>query len=91
LKGSLLGYLPCPLPAEFMTGFDDQKIDAEGIPARFLKPDDPTATELLDEHAVLLRQAIPAQYDALVTAVRTYNFGDALAILRDDGQLSQTA
>lgn len=58
LKGSLLGYLPCPLPAEFMTGFDDQKIDAEGIPARFLKPDDPTATDKVEGYPVYLNGQI---------------------------------
>lgn len=41
-KDSVIGYLPCPLPADFMTGFDDQKIDAEGVPARYLRPDDPS-------------------------------------------------
>ncbi len=59
--------------------------------AALLREDDPAANGLLDEHAVLLRQAIPAQYDALVTAVRAFNFGDALAILSSDGQSSQTA
>ena len=41
-RGSMLGYLPCPLPANFMTGFDDQKIDAEGIPKKYLFPNDPS-------------------------------------------------
>ena len=39
-RDTLPGTLPCPLPAEFMLGFDDQKIDAEGIPKRYtLGPD----------------------------------------------------
>ncbi len=44
-RGSLIGYMPCPLPSEFMTGFDDQKIDAEGIPKKYLNPTDPTVKE----------------------------------------------
>ena len=41
-RGTLLGAIPCPLPSEFMLGFDDQKIDAEGIPERYIKPNDPS-------------------------------------------------
>ena len=44
-RGTILGYLPCPLPSEFMTGFDDQKIDAEGIPKIYLNPNDPNVKE----------------------------------------------
>lgn len=44
-RGGLLGYLPCPLPAEFMLGFDEQKIDAEGMPARYLRPNDPSVRD----------------------------------------------
>jgi hypothetical protein len=36
-----LGYLPVPLPAPFLTGFDLQKIDAEGIPRWFIDPHAP--------------------------------------------------
>ncbi len=31
--------LPSPLPAEFLLGFDEQKIDAEGVPTKYLPPD----------------------------------------------------
>jgi hypothetical protein len=44
-RDTLLGALPCPLPADFLMGFDDQKIDAEGIPAKYVRPDDPTVAE----------------------------------------------
>lgn len=37
-----IGWLPVPLPAPFLEGFDLQKLDAEGIPLRYL---DPTAPE----------------------------------------------
>ena len=39
-RNTWLGMLPCPLPAEFMLGFDDQKIDAEGVPTKYLRPND---------------------------------------------------
>ncbi len=39
-RDTWLGSIPCPLPADFMLGFDDQKIDAEGIPKRYtVRPD----------------------------------------------------
>ena len=44
-RNNLLGSIPCPLPAEFMLGFDDQKIDAEGIPTKYLRPNDKTVGE----------------------------------------------
>jgi hypothetical protein len=33
-KGTLLESLPVPLPREYLLGFDDQKLEAEGVPAR---------------------------------------------------------
>jgi hypothetical protein len=33
-----LGSLPCPLPRHYLLGFDDQKLEAEGIPRKFLDP-----------------------------------------------------
>jgi 4-amino-4-deoxy-L-arabinose transferase-like glycosyltransferase len=40
-RDTLLGALPAPLPAPFLNGFDLQKLDAEGIPKRFVDPDAP--------------------------------------------------
>jgi 4-amino-4-deoxy-L-arabinose transferase-like glycosyltransferase len=37
-RGSGLGGLPAPLPEQFLIGFDLQKLDAEGVPARFVDP-----------------------------------------------------
>jgi hypothetical protein len=34
-RGSLLGKLPAPLPRYYLLGFDEQKLEAEGIPRRF--------------------------------------------------------
>lgn len=33
-----LGWIPAPLPAPFLEGLDLQKLDAEGIPERYLNP-----------------------------------------------------
>jgi 4-amino-4-deoxy-L-arabinose transferase-like glycosyltransferase len=35
LRGTWLGHVPCPLPEHYVLGFDEQKIEAEGIPRRF--------------------------------------------------------
>jgi 4-amino-4-deoxy-L-arabinose transferase-like glycosyltransferase len=34
-RGTWLGRVPVPLPEHFMTGFDEQKIETEGIPERY--------------------------------------------------------
>jgi 4-amino-4-deoxy-L-arabinose transferase-like glycosyltransferase len=35
-RGTVFGGLPVPMPAEYLLGFDDQKMEAEGIPRRML-------------------------------------------------------
>ena len=35
-RDTLLGALPAPLPKHYLLGFDDQKLEAEGIPQKFL-------------------------------------------------------
>ncbi|HMB04285.1 MAG TPA: glycosyltransferase family 39 protein [Isosphaeraceae bacterium] len=37
-RDTWLGSLPCPLPRHYLLGFDDQKLEAEGIPRKFLDP-----------------------------------------------------
>ncbi|WP_422931012.1 ArnT family glycosyltransferase [Singulisphaera sp. PoT] len=37
-RGTLLGSIPVPLPEHYMLGFDDQKIEAEGVPEKFIGP-----------------------------------------------------
>ncbi len=37
LRGTWLGKIPCPLPEHYVLGFDEQKIETEGIPLRFFK------------------------------------------------------
>jgi hypothetical protein len=37
-RDSLLSELPVSLPSYYVTGFDEQKLEAEGIPLRFLVP-----------------------------------------------------
>jgi 4-amino-4-deoxy-L-arabinose transferase-like glycosyltransferase len=36
-RGTFLGSLPVPIPAHYLLGFDDQKMEAEGIPERVLR------------------------------------------------------
>ena len=38
-RGTLLNSLPTPLPKHYLLGFDDQKLEAEGIPRKFLDAD----------------------------------------------------
>lgn len=45
-RGTSLEKLPAPLPSAFLTGFDLQKLDAEGIPKRFLDPSAPEGETL---------------------------------------------
>lgn len=35
-KGTLLGQIPVPLPRYYVTGFDEQKLEADGVRARFI-------------------------------------------------------
>jgi 4-amino-4-deoxy-L-arabinose transferase-like glycosyltransferase len=35
-RGTWLGAVPCPLPEHYVLGFDEQKIETEGIPERFI-------------------------------------------------------
>ena len=37
LRGTWLENIPCPLPEHYVLGFDEQKIETEGIPLRFFK------------------------------------------------------
>ncbi|GIW87974.1 MAG: glycosyl transferase [Isosphaeraceae bacterium] len=37
-RGTWLGGLPSPLPRHYLLGFDDQKIEADGIPLQWLDP-----------------------------------------------------
>jgi len=47
-RGTVLGNLPVPLPRHYLLGFDEQKIETEGMPAYFLDsrltPDDTRTT-----------------------------------------------
>jgi hypothetical protein len=47
-RGTLLGNLPVPLPAHYLLGFDDQKMEAEGVPQKFFQPglDGPVGEEV---------------------------------------------
>ncbi len=36
-RGTFLEHLPAPLPEHYLLGFDEQKIEADGIPKRFIR------------------------------------------------------
>jgi 4-amino-4-deoxy-L-arabinose transferase-like glycosyltransferase len=38
-RGTALERLPVPLPEHYVLGFDDQKMEAEGLPEKFFNPD----------------------------------------------------
>ncbi len=40
-RGTMLGIVPSPLPKHYLLGFDEQKIETEGIPEYFLNPKAP--------------------------------------------------
>jgi hypothetical protein len=42
-RGTWLGRVPVPLPEHYVSGFDEQKIEAEGIPQRFVEGPAPGA------------------------------------------------
>jgi hypothetical protein len=39
-RDTWLGSLPTPLPKHYLLGFDDQKIEAEGIPKKYFEPEE---------------------------------------------------
>jgi hypothetical protein len=53
-RDTWLAALPCPLPAEFMLGFDEQKIDAEGVPKRFTARAEPGDDSSVEGYPVYL-------------------------------------
>ena len=40
-RGSVLGMVPSPLPKHYLLGFDEQKLESEGIPHYYLNPNAP--------------------------------------------------
>jgi hypothetical protein len=53
-RGTLLGQLPSPLPAHYLLGFDEQKIETEGVPKHFLDSREPVDDEVTTGYAVYL-------------------------------------
>jgi hypothetical protein len=45
-RGTPLEHLPCPLPRHYLLGFDEQKIEADGIPMGWLDPRAPDPNEV---------------------------------------------
>jgi 4-amino-4-deoxy-L-arabinose transferase-like glycosyltransferase len=44
--GSWLGALPVPLPSHFLLGFDEQKVEADGVPQQWLDPKFPDPNKI---------------------------------------------
>ena len=40
-RGNLLGMIPSPLPKHYLLGFDEQKLESEGVPRYYFEPDRP--------------------------------------------------
>ena len=53
-RGTALGMLPSPLPKHYLLGFDEQKIETEGIPEYFLNPNAPLDDSKISGYAVYL-------------------------------------
>ena len=45
-RGTWLGLIPSPLPRHYLLGFDEQKIEADGIPMGWLDPKAPNPDEI---------------------------------------------
>ncbi len=46
-RGTPLAALPVPLPKHYVLGFDDQKLEAEGLPRKFTEPNAPNGDEIM--------------------------------------------
>ena len=53
-RGTALGALPSPLPKHYLLGFDEQKIETEGIPAYYLDHEEPRDDSRLLGYSVYL-------------------------------------
>ena len=58
IRGTWLDRLPCPMPEHYVLGFDEQKIETEGIPERFTKAvSEPN--EAIRDQMIARERAIP--------------------------------
>ncbi len=53
-RGSALGNLPVPLPKHYVLGFDEQKVETEGIPRYFFDPGAPRDDSVQSGYTVYL-------------------------------------
>ncbi len=58
IRGTWLERLPCPLPEHYVLGFDEQKIETEGIPERFTKAVS-NPNEAIRDQMVARERAVP--------------------------------
>jgi 4-amino-4-deoxy-L-arabinose transferase-like glycosyltransferase len=60
-RDSLLGQVPCPLPEHYMLGFDEQKIETETVPLRFLNAVSSHDKAIRDRTVAQERQVMESQ------------------------------
>ncbi len=75
-RGTMLAKLPAPLPEHYLLGFDEQKVEADGIPNRLRRAD----RALREGHIELARQEAAAA-DQSVGGYTVYLNG----VMRDSG------
>jgi 4-amino-4-deoxy-L-arabinose transferase-like glycosyltransferase len=74
-RGTWLGRMPMPLPEHFLLGFDEQKIETEGIPRRFTDAVQISTPEI---RAQIIAQELqkPERNDELKSAYEVYLNGE---------------
>ncbi|MDR3622086.1 MAG: glycosyltransferase family 39 protein [Paludisphaera borealis] len=70
-RGTILEHVPAPLPEHYLLGFDEQKIESEGIPIRFSK-----AKRALAGGDLATARAEAASTDRSVTGYSVYLNGE---------------
>jgi hypothetical protein len=53
-RGTVLGLVPSPLPSHYLLGFDEQKLESEGVPRHYLDPREPPDDSVTGGYAVYL-------------------------------------
>lgn len=91
LRDTWLGALPSPLPRHYLLGFDAQKIEAEGVPRKFLNPAETGPTgDRVDGYPVFLDGVLAQKswwYYYLLTLVYKVPEGTWLLVLTSVGVL----
>ena len=60
-RGTALGSLPSPLPSHYLLGFDEQKLETEGLPEYFFRTDVPRDDSKVSGYSVYLNGVLSQQ------------------------------